>query len=1178
MNPGGLQAMGTVSPTVAETKKKVVDKAPVGTITNTYGNLLLANPGGLRPMTLPNGRSTLAPRPTGVNLNNYANLISRPPGYAVGGTVGSPRAVTSSADRDYLNQMKAYSGAATKYQTNSNAYYGMLRDAEGNPVIGAMMGGAPAGSYNMGFFTNTPANSLHDLSGISGYNMPLYQMSANNVRSTTIGGQSVDNTDPRYEAAKAWATANNINPNMVGYFTQNIEAITGKGGPAYVTAYDYNKGLDWGTQMKAPITPTSPINPVTGKEYSEDEAKARVGAIKRDVSNKQMALNVAQDPASYGLSMGKIFNQGGIVQRAEGSPMGGENADHLTPQEIERMAAAQSPAYMTPSSGRGRQAGNISQALNSGEAYPAMARGVAETPYNLVGAPVDLATMAMRPFGYKEEKPVMGSEWIKEKMTKLGIRPGEEANPTLQGFRTAAELGSSLINPAAPVRAAVRTAEKVGNTAAEMMGAFRKPKEAPIPEVTPAVQTELAQLNVDRQYPRDFTQPPNPWMGVAPTLEEARANVATRQAAGAPPPLPEAPPVMPEVTPVAPPMQAEIPADRPFVGRLDAFVDTLKGPVQLGQLKGQLKGKFRDYDVERVERAFAGMEDKAKLTPDQIKQALAETHSPSKWITETLPPKAGAYHQSVDNVWGAPLGTTNLYVEQTAEKIAAGDLFNKANKNLSPFVNNSQMYPTPTHLEEARNLLKDPQLTSLVPAELVSNLQTKFDKVEKNIGLVKDLQGEIKNIEYGLTRPVLYKDPAAAQGAHGDQPWFRFKDEVLAQKKAEIEQQLIAQGVSPQRAQLGYYEYVNAGNNREVLSTQAEKIASQKVQELALARARENGIPEPDVSLIDWDTASVMGPADNSPAFKESLKNALEPSIQTIHGAVKNIQRVVNDDVKKIGDILFKGKMYEGRHANVAGKPYPVGFTRFSEHEATIPDIGVVQGRHFHELQSDLSRDMRKFGTTSGSVEKDSAEYNKLQGELRQAQQKTMDELQKLQAQKRTLTQDGGFNVADLTRIEEEEKAARSALDKGTQAMEKRISILGARVRDKAPYSLDEPFAGFETNQMVRQQLLMKNAIQSAMRDGKRFATFPGAESTQPKLYVNKVEPNLKQVIKDFGGKGSGLELRQIELPPDKDGTPITATGVVWSPEAAARIMKTGVPFAKGGSVDKSNTDYRAYI
>jgi hypothetical protein len=1018
---------------------------------------------------------------------------------------------------------------------------------------------------------SSPANSLHDISGVSGYSQPVYQTTGDKFRSTTIGGQSVDKADPRYEAARQWAASNNLNPSVLGYFTQNIESITPSGRVAYVTAYDYNKGQDWGTQMKAPSTPTSPVNPVTGKEYSEDEAKARINAIKRNVSNKQVALNVAQDPASYGLSMNKIFNQGGIVQRAEGSPMGGENADHLTPQEIERMAAAQSPAFgvfpqMKPyRSQQDREA--------SANVPVDVTRGRVAGTFGLFGDVANQPIPMVRPFQLLSQA-MTGQQKYPDTEYFLENLPLKSDTPVGK----VAGKGASFVplNPMPVVRGMQELGNKARTAAQDlkaMMGA--KNKEAPNPEFEAAVQTEMAQLNLDRQFPRrDFTQPPNPWMGVAPTVEEARANVIARQAPEAPPPA------MPEVTSVAPPMQAGVPADRPFVGRLDAFVDTLQGPVQLGQLKGQLKGKFRDYDLERVERAFANFEDNAKLTPDQIKQALGKTHAPSSWLSETLPVKAGAYHQAVDNVWGAPLGTTNLYLEQSAEKIAAGDLFNKANKNLSPFVNNSGMYPTPQHLEEARNLLKDPQLTSLVPPQLVTNLQAKFDKVETNIGLVKELQGEIKNIENGLTYPVLYKDPVAAQGAHGDQPWFRFKNEVMAQKKLEIEQQLLAQGESAQNASGGFYRYLDTGNNREALNNEAEKIASQKVQQLALERARQNGIPEPDMSLIDWNTANTMNPANGNPAFTESLKNALEPSIQTIHQAVKNVQRVVNDDVKKIGDVLLKGKMYQGgqSHVNIAGKPYPVGFTRFSEHEATIPDVGVVQGRHFHELQSDLSKDMRKYGTTSGNAAKDQAEYNKLQGELRQAQQKAMDKLEKLQAEKRALPQGEGFNVADLTRIEEEEKAARKAYEKGSQAMEKRISILGVRVRDKAPYSLEEPFAGFETNQMVRQQLLMKNAIQSAMRDGKGFATFPGAESRYPSLYVDKVRPNLKQVIKDLGGEKSGLELRQIELPPDKDGNPITATGVVWSPEAAARIMKTGVPFAKGGSVDKSNTDYRAYI
>ena len=182
--------------------------------------------------------------------------------------------------------------------------------------------------------------------------------------------------------------------------------------------------------------------------------------------------------------------EGGIVHRADGSPMGGENVDHLTPQEIERMSAAQAPAFVTPSSGRNRVAGPISQALASGEAYPAMARGVAETPYDVVGGFVDLTTLAMRPFGYKDEKPVMGSDWLKEKMTKYGIRPGEEANPTLQGFRTAGELGASVVNPG-PVAAKVGQAAEKGAAAVGKEAARQVMRgmegEGPLKSVSPPI-------------------------------------------------------------------------------------------------------------------------------------------------------------------------------------------------------------------------------------------------------------------------------------------------------------------------------------------------------------------------------------------------------------------------------------------------------------------------------------------------------------------------------------------------------------------------------------------------------------------------------------------------------------------------------------------------------------------
>jgi hypothetical protein len=157
-------------------------------------------------------------------------------------------------------------------------------------------------------------------------------------------------------------------------------------------------------------------------------------------------------------------NEYGIpIKRAEGSPMGGENADHLTPQEIERMAMAQGPAFVTPSSGRGRQAGNISKALASGEAYPAVMRGVAETPYNLAGGIADIGNLALMPFGLDSKEPTLGSAHLKRLALEQGIRYPEETNPTLQGFRTVGELGASLVNPG-PVATRVGQAVEKGAT------------------------------------------------------------------------------------------------------------------------------------------------------------------------------------------------------------------------------------------------------------------------------------------------------------------------------------------------------------------------------------------------------------------------------------------------------------------------------------------------------------------------------------------------------------------------------------------------------------------------------------------------------------------------------------------------------------------------------------------
>lgn len=58
----------------------------------------------------------------------------------------------------------------------------------------------------------------------------------------------------------------------------------------------------------------------------------------------------------------------------------------------------------------------------------------------VLGAPVDIATMAMRPFGYNAEAPVGSSEWIGKQMQRAGMVSGVR--------RPIAEFAASLIDPA----------------------------------------------------------------------------------------------------------------------------------------------------------------------------------------------------------------------------------------------------------------------------------------------------------------------------------------------------------------------------------------------------------------------------------------------------------------------------------------------------------------------------------------------------------------------------------------------------------------------------------------------------------------------------------------------------------------------------------------------------------
>jgi hypothetical protein len=179
---------------------------------------------------------------------------------------------------------------------------------------------------------------------------------------------------------------------------------------------------------------------------SQEELEKLVRAMAMQSQNKQV------EGKPWTMSKEQMKNRKGQITtqppeyRAEGSPPEGE----LSQEEID---AASKPAFVTPKSGKGRKQGEISKQLKSGDAYVNMAKGLTEMPYNLAGAPMDLIMMARQGLtGQAPEGQVGTSDYIKNQMTALGIRPAPPSDPTSKGFYTAGDLLSNLVNPAAVPR------------------------------------------------------------------------------------------------------------------------------------------------------------------------------------------------------------------------------------------------------------------------------------------------------------------------------------------------------------------------------------------------------------------------------------------------------------------------------------------------------------------------------------------------------------------------------------------------------------------------------------------------------------------------------------------------------------------------------------------------------
>ena len=378
------------------------------------------------------------------------------------------------------------------------------------------------------------------------------------------------------------------------------------------------------------------------------------------------------------------------------------------------------------------------------------------------------------------------------------------------------------------------------------------------------------------------------------------------------------------------------------------------------------------------------------------------------------------------------------------------------------------------------------------------------------------------------------------------------------------------------------------GKDPSAYSNFYEKSSEEVLAELRLKALQRINAQHPLLKqyLSEPEYLDLLSNAKDSPVRGENKLDALRNRLASDIKAERGIALADNNEViQRLLAEADKSATYKGSHAAVNPEKNAMGFSRFTEHTVNVPGMGKLDGIYVSELQSDMFRDIKKMGKLGGSRDADTKEIQALVNGIKTKLASVGDKLDKSYGGTDAFL----FTVSDIKNPDAlssvlqgpyigmpASKANSIAADiikdgKRIEKLKERAGILTNE--PKGTYQIEEPIANIETQPQVVQQLLAKNAIAGAIQRGKSFVAFPGVESKQAKLY-EKLPNNLKQVIKDLG---EGFVMQPITIKA-KDGVERTHLAVIWDNNAAQRIMNQGVPFKKGGLVDKNNANNRKYI
>jgi hypothetical protein len=560
-------------------------------------------------------------------------------------------------------------------------------------------------------------------------------------------------------------------------------------------------------------------------------------------------------------------------------------------------------------------------------------RSTQYTPYDLLGAPVDIINLGLKGVDYvtgsklATEKPVGGSDYLIQKSRELGIAD----KPTGSTTETLTRLGTGIISPTAGPKAMAVAAEKIAAKAA--------PKTAS--------RTQLDEV-VAAQPPKALPAPV-----AAPEAAPVSAPVPSKPLViGKMGPDEIDPAVQKQIDEIVVPTKEQKEKDRLFFGQVEKWTKSLPGKPTVQEVKNRFAKVGREYEISRLDLALQGKNPNDKVTSKELLEAL-KTTSPQRYRTVINEPQQGKFYQSMDNPRpSSPLGTINLLEDvnpkESLSSSVSEDLSRLKNIVTQPFFFS---YRKPGDMKLLATYLRGPLIGRPDLADSVKDYEKKMVKLDDRFTTLQGDRDAHKYIYTGSSRVGL-------KGA----------DEIRKAQEELLPKILQENNLDPANYR---YNFELPPQIREILDERVSEAVSTKI---AKGLANKYNFEFTDI-----------------PSLEKTMANLYEQARLEKQVGMTDAGRAFEDELQIAINKTSAQGPYPGQHSPITGTNNPIAFSRFLEVELPTAKEGKTKGIFVTELQSDRFDDLRKLGPKGGSVYKDIEEFNKLDQQIdtvvRQARQ-----------------------------------------------------------------------------------------------------------------------------------------------------------------------------------------------